>query len=50
MKNLTIVLFVGSAFAKWKQMAELLGEILSPCRGFWPASAQSASSAAVCHN
>jgi hypothetical protein len=28
-------------------MAELAREILSPRRGFWPASAQSASSAAV---
>jgi hypothetical protein len=38
---------VGSTLAKWKQMAELPREILSPRRGFWPASAQSASSAAV---
>jgi hypothetical protein len=28
-------------------MAELAREVLSPRRGFWPASAQSASSAAV---
>jgi hypothetical protein len=45
-----LILTAQSALAKWKPMAELSGEILSPRRGFWPASAQSASSAAVCHN